>query len=121
MLRRPRRPGWRDRLKALAPGGTVDVVLDPLGGATEPAFRSLGWGGRHLMGGFAGGGIPALRGNLALLKGASLVGVDARQFREREPEAAAASQAPHSGNAEILAHYGTPEQKQRHLLLQSPT
>jgi NADPH2:quinone reductase len=87
-------PGWRDRLKALAPGGTVDVVLDPLGGDyTEPAFRSLGWGGRHLMVGFAGGGIPALRGNLALLKGASLVGVDARQFREREPEAAAANLA----------------------------
>lgn len=85
-------PGWRDRLKALAPGGTVDVVLDPLGGDyTEPAFRSLGWGGRHLMVGFAGGGIRALRGNLALLKGASLVGVDARQFAEREPAAAAAA------------------------------
>lgn len=85
-------PGWRERLKALAPGGTVDVVLDPLGGDyTDPAFRSLGWGGRHLMVGFAGGGIPALRGNLALLKGASLVGVDARQFGEREPEAAAAN------------------------------
>jgi len=87
-------PGWRDQLKALAPGGTVDVVLDPLGGDyTEPAFRSLGWGGRHLMVGFAGGGIPALRGNLALLKGSSLVGVDARQFAEREPEAAAANLA----------------------------
>ena len=87
-------PGWRDQLKALAPGGTVDVVLDPLGGDyTEPAFRSLGWGGRHLMVGFAGGGIPALRGNLALLKGASLVGVDVRQFAEREPEAAAANLA----------------------------
>ena len=87
-------PGWRDRLKALAPAGTVDVVLDPLGGDyTEPAFRSLGWGGRHLMVGFAGGGIPALRGNLALLKGASLVGVDVRQFMEREPAAAAANLA----------------------------
>lgn len=87
-------PGWRERLKALAPTGTVDVVLDPLGGDyTEPAFRSLGWGGRHLMVGFAGGGIPALRGNLALLKGASLVGVDARQFMEREPEAAVANLA----------------------------
>ena len=85
-------PGWRERLKAVAPGGTVDVVVDPLGGDyTEPAFRSLGWGGRHLMIGFAGGGIPALRGNLALLKGASLVGVDARQFMEREPAAAAAN------------------------------
>jgi len=88
------RGDWRDALKAEAPGGAVDVALDPLGGGyTEPAFRSLRWGGRHLMVGFAGGSIPALRGNLALLKGASLVGVDCRQFMEREPEAAAANLA----------------------------
>ncbi len=77
---------WRDQLRALAPGGAVDVVLDPVGGAaTEAAFRSLRWGGRHLVVGFAAGAIPALKTNLALLKGASLVGVDVRQLGEREP------------------------------------
>lgn len=71
---------WRDALKALAPKG-IDVVFDPVGGAvTETAFRSLAWKGRHLVIGFAAGTIPALPINLALLKGASLVGVDIARF-----------------------------------------
>lgn len=79
---------WRVAVQAAAPGG-VDVVFDPVGGAiTDIAFRTLRWGGRHLVVGFTEGRIPALKANLALLKGASLVGVDVRQFREREPVAA---------------------------------
>ena len=70
----------------------VDIVFDPVGGAiTERAFRALGWRGRHLVVGFAAGTIPALPVNLALLKGAALVGVDYRQFRELEPEQEAAN------------------------------
>jgi NADPH2:quinone reductase len=83
-------PTWREDLKAANGGKPVDVVVDPVGGeATEPAFRSLAWRGRHLVIGFAGGGIPRLPINLALLKGAALVGVDIRQFGEYEPELAA--------------------------------
>lgn len=71
--------GWRDRLKA-ACGGAPDVVFDPVCGPLfEPAFRSLGWRGRHLVVGFAGGPIPALPANLPLMKGAALMGVDVRQ------------------------------------------
>lgn len=71
--------GWRDRLKAVC-GGAPDVVFDPVCGPLfEPAFRSLGWRGRHLVVGFAGGPIPALPVNLPLMKGAALVGVDVRQ------------------------------------------
>lgn len=78
-------PTWKDQVKALAPLG-VNVVLDTVGGdMTDAAFRTLGWGGRHLMVGFAGGQIGALRSNLAIVKGASLVGVDIRQLGEREP------------------------------------
>lgn len=77
---------WRDAVKAANGGQGVDVVFDPVGGeATEPAFRSLGWNGRHLVIGFPGG-ISALRTNLPLLKGASLVGVDIRQFGMFEAE-----------------------------------
>jgi NADPH2:quinone reductase len=82
---------WRDQVKAATGGKGVDVVFDPVGGeATEPAFRSLGWNGRHLIVGFPGG-IASLRTNLALLKGASLIGVDIRQYGVNEPERAAAN------------------------------
>jgi len=81
--------GWKDRVKALTGPRGVDVVFDPLGGALmDTAFRTLGWGGRHLVVGFASGQIGSLRGNLTIVKGASLVGVDLRQFREKEPDAA---------------------------------
>lgn len=77
----------RERLRELAPAG-VDVVYDPVGGpVTEAAFRSLAWNGRHLVIGFAAGEIPALPTNLALLKGASLVGVFWGRFASLHPEA----------------------------------
>jgi len=77
---------WREQVKAANHGKGVDVVFDPVGGeATDPAFRSLAWNGRHLVIGFPAG-IAALRTNLPLLKGASLVGVDVRQFGIFEPE-----------------------------------
>jgi NADPH2:quinone reductase len=82
---------WRAALKATNSGRPVDVVLDPVGGAaTELAFRSLAWGGRHLVIGFPGG-IAKLPTNLALLKGAALIGVDIRQMGEKQPELAAAN------------------------------
>jgi NADPH2:quinone reductase len=57
-------------------GAGPDVIYDPVGGKySEAAFRSIGWRGRHLVIGFAAGEIPAIPLNLALLKGASLVGV----------------------------------------------
>ncbi|AEI82272.1 alcohol dehydrogenase, zinc-binding protein (plasmid) [Cupriavidus necator N-1] len=77
---------WKDAVKSLSGRSGVDVVFDPVGNdATDAAFRTLGWGGRHLMVGFAGGDVPLLKSNLAIVKGASLVGVDYRQFGERDP------------------------------------
>lgn len=82
----------RETLKALTGGKGPDVVYDPVGGAwAEPAFRSIAWRGRYLVVGFAGGGIPALPWNLALLKGASIVGVFWGDFVKREPQANAAA------------------------------
>lgn len=82
---------FRDRIKELTGGRGVDVVYDPVGGAlTELAFRSLAWRGRHLVVGFAAGTIPALPVNLALLKGASLVGVDLARFSFMHEPAVAA-------------------------------
>jgi NADPH2:quinone reductase len=77
----------RERIKALTEGRGVDVVYDPVGGPyTEPAFRSLAWRGRHLVVGFAAGEIPKLPLNLALLKGASVVGVFWGDFARRQPK-----------------------------------
>lgn len=68
-------------MKAACGGKGPDVIFDPVTGPLfEPAFRSLVWGGRHLVVGFAGGPIPSLPINLSLMKGAALVGVDVRQF-----------------------------------------
>jgi NADPH2:quinone reductase len=65
-----------------------DVVYDPVGGdLAEAAFRSIAWRGRYLVVGFASGPIPALPLNLALLKGASIVGVFWGDFVRREPRA----------------------------------
>lgn len=84
-------PEWRKALKEMTRGRGVDVVFDPVGGELlEPAFRSMAWRGRYLVVGFAGGAIPSLPVNLALLKGAALMGVDLRQFSAvYEPTAAA--------------------------------
>jgi len=79
--------GWKDEAKSLAGKAGVDVVFDTVGGdATDVAFRTLGWRGRHLMVGFAGGHIPALKANLAIVKGAGLLGVDYRQAAQKEHE-----------------------------------
>jgi len=76
----------RGRLKALTDGRGPDVIYDPVGGSySEPALRSIAWGGRYLVVGFANGEIPSLPLNLPLLKGASLVGVFWGEFVRRQP------------------------------------
>ncbi|MBL8369814.1 MAG: NADPH:quinone oxidoreductase family protein [Burkholderiaceae bacterium] len=85
------RENLRDAIKALTDGKGPDVIYDPVGGDfAEPAFRSIAWRGRYLVVGFASGPIPSLPLNLALLKGASIVGVFWGDFARREPQANAA-------------------------------
>lgn len=85
------RENLREAVKTLTAGKGPDVIYDPVGGDfAEPAFRSIAWRGRYLVVGFAAGPIPALPFNLALLKGASIVGVFWGDFAKREPQANAA-------------------------------
>ena len=85
------RESLRDALKIVTGGKGPDVIYDPVGAdLAEAAFRSIAWRGRYLVVGFAAGTIPALPLNLALLKGASLVGVFWGDFAKREPAANAA-------------------------------
>ena len=81
----------REAVKTLTNGKGPDVIYDPVGGDySEPAFRSIAWRGRYLVVGFAAGPIPSLPLNLALLKGASVVGVFWGDFAKREARANAA-------------------------------
>ena len=86
------RDDFREQLKILTGGRGVDIAYDPVGGdIAETALRSVGWGGRYLVVGFAAGGIPKLPSNLLLLKGSALVGVFWGEFVRRVPEANAAN------------------------------
>ncbi len=79
-------------------GGGVDVVVDPVGGRfADAALRSLGWMGRYLVIGFAGGAIPALRANQVLLNNRTVVGVDWGAWTMRDPV----------GNRDLLAELVT--------------
>src|SRR5262249_57222690 len=70
------REDLRAALRRLGGERGIDVVFDPVGGRfSEPAVRSLAWGGRHLVIGFAAGEIPRLPLNLVLLKGCAVIGV----------------------------------------------
>ena len=75
-------------------GGGVDVVVDPVGGRfADAALRSLGWMGRYLVIGFAGGPIPSLPANQVLLNNRTVVGIDWGAWTMRDPD----------GNRELLA------------------
>src|SRR3954454_17196591 len=64
----------RSLLRDAVPEG-ADVVVDPVGGAlSEPALRTLRWGGRFVTVGYASGDIPRIPLNLVLLKGVRVLG-----------------------------------------------
>jgi NADPH2:quinone reductase len=84
----------KEGLRRVTGGKGVDVIYDPVGGPyAEPALRSIGWGGRFLVIGFAAGEIPKIPLNLALLKGCDIVGVFWGAFIERDPKAHQANMA----------------------------
>lgn len=77
---------WRDQLKDATGGKGVDVVYDCVGGPfAEPAIRTMNWGGRFIVIGFAAGDIPKIPLNLLLLKSCSLVGVFWGASVQRDP------------------------------------
>ena len=77
----------RDRVKELTGSKGADVIYDPVGGdATDESLRSIAWGGRILVIGFASGRIAEIPSNRILLKGCSVVGTYWGAFAAREPE-----------------------------------
>ena len=73
-------------LKSKSKGGGYSIIYDPVGDCfSEPALRSIGWGGTYLVVGFAAGKIPSLPSNLMLLKGCAVSGVFIGRFQKEEP------------------------------------
>lgn len=76
----------RQALKDALPDG-ADVVVDPVGGElSEPALRSLRWGGRFVTVGYASGEIPRIALNLVLLKGVQVLGFQFLDFATHAPD-----------------------------------
>ncbi|QTD56576.1 NADPH:quinone oxidoreductase family protein [Parasphingorhabdus cellanae] len=89
----PADPKLAAKVKALTDGKGVDVVFDPVGGDLAiTATRSISWGGRYLIVGFASGDIPAFPANHALIKGYSLIGLRAGESARRDRDLAERSE-----------------------------
>ena len=74
-------------LKEATGGKGADVAYECVGGDTFHACsRSMGWNGRLLVVGFAGGTIPEFPVNLALVKGYSVMGVFWGSFTQHQPK-----------------------------------
>jgi NADPH2:quinone reductase len=79
------REPFRDAVKRITDGRGVDLVFDPVGGATfEDSLRCIAWGARLLVIGFTGG-IGLARTNLLMIKGASVLGVRAGEAVRKNP------------------------------------
>lgn len=77
----------KDTVKELTGGAGADVIYDPVGGdAFDQSMRSIAWGGRLLVVGFASGRIPEAKANLILLKQCQLVGVFWGAWTEKFPD-----------------------------------
>jgi NADPH:quinone reductase len=63
-------------VKELTGGGGVDALFDNVGGPdVRDLLRCLGWNGRYLVVGFAGGDVPKVGLNQTILKSISIIGV----------------------------------------------
>jgi NADPH2:quinone reductase len=77
----------RDRVKEICKGGGADVVYDPVGGsAFDASLRSVNWGARLILVGFASGQVPQIPGNILLVKNISAIGFYWGSYRNRHPE-----------------------------------
>ncbi|MGI9418003.1 MAG: NADPH:quinone oxidoreductase family protein [Geminicoccaceae bacterium] len=76
----------RERVKALTEGRGADVVFDPIGGDVfDASLRSLAWGGRLLVIGFAGGRVQQIPANILLVKNVSAIGFYWGSYRKHDP------------------------------------
>ncbi len=77
----------RERVKAITGGRGVNVVYDPVGGdAFDAALRSIAWGGRIIIIGFAAGRVPQIPANIVLVKNIDVIGFYWGSYQSHNPE-----------------------------------
>ncbi|HLY91646.1 MAG TPA: NADPH:quinone oxidoreductase family protein [Candidatus Angelobacter sp.] len=77
----------RERVKAITGGHGADVVYDPVGGdAFDASLRSIAWGGRIIIIGFAAGKISQIPANIVLVKNIDIIGFYWGSHMARKPE-----------------------------------
>jgi len=76
-----------NKVKEVTANEGVDIIYDPVGGNHfRKALKTIKWGGKVLIIGFASGNIPSLPINIALIKGISIIGVRAGEYFRKFPE-----------------------------------
>ena len=77
----------RSRVKEITGGHGADVIYDPVGGdAFDASLRSIAWGGRIIVIGFASGRIPQIPANIVLVKNIDIIGFYWGSHQTRKPE-----------------------------------
>jgi NADPH2:quinone reductase len=77
----------REQVQQAIGGRGVDVVVDSVGGDVfDASLRTLAWCGRLVIVGFAAGRIPEVKAGYLLVKNIALIGLQASDYRDREPE-----------------------------------
>ena len=96
------------RVKEITGGRGADVHYDPVGGdAFKASLRTVPWGGRILVIGFAGGDVPQIPANILLVKNVAAIGFYWGSYREHAPEIVRQS------FAELLGWYAAGKLKPR--------
>jgi NADPH2:quinone reductase len=77
----------RERVKAITGGRGADVIYDPVGGdAFDAGLRSVAWGARVIIIGFASGRIPHAPANILLVKNIDVIGFYWGSYQARKPQ-----------------------------------
>jgi len=84
-------PDLRDNLRQQISSGLgkrgVDIVIDSVGGDVfDASLRTVAWCGRIVIVGFAAGRVPEVKAGYLLVKNISLIGLQASDYRDREPD-----------------------------------
>ncbi len=81
------RESLREQVLAITNDHGADVILDPVGGDVfDASLRALAWSGRLVVVGFASGVAPTVEANVLVLRNISVIGLQWRQYRLREPD-----------------------------------